>query len=112
MLLLPACGGGDPSTSSGAVGAEDGPGAGPATVTIERSRFAPEEITVAAGGTVEWVNLDPFDHTVTARDDQAVDFDSGPLGQDETFTQQFEEPGTYRYFCEIHPTMRASVTVE
>lgn len=79
---------------------------------IERSRYAPTDVTVAAGGSVEYVNLDPFDHTVTAAEGSSLAFDSGDLGQDETFTQVFEEPGTYDYFCTIHPTMRATVTVE
>lgn len=131
--LLAACGGDDSSTSSGPVGTaaesadtgdttgttaatetggEASDEAGEPTVTIERSRFVPEDVTIAAGGSVEWVNLDPFAHTVTARDDSAMDFDSGELAQDETFTQTFDEPGTFRYFCRIHPTMRGTVVVE
>lgn len=86
--------------------------AGANTVDIERSRFKPDELTVSAGTTVEFVNHDPFEHTVTAQEDSAVQFDSGRLGQDETFERTFDQPGSYDYFCEIHPTMRATVVVE
>ena len=98
-------------TSCGS-GGDAGTAAEAATVEIQRSRFSPVDVTATTGDVVEFTNLDPFDHTVTATDESPVDFDSGALGQDETFTQRFDEPGTYRYFCEIHPTMRGSIVVE
>ena len=82
-----------------------------AVVTIERSRFEPDPIEVRAGDEVIFENLDPFAHTITAADASSLRFDSGELGQDETFVQVFEEAGTYAYFCEVHPTMRAEVLV-
>lgn len=109
--LLAACGGGETRTAAlpGQAGeASSGVGA----VTIERSRFGPAEVTIPAGGTVEFTNLDAFDHTVTATDASPLEFDSGDLGRDETFTQRFDDAGTYDYFCTIHPTMRATVIVE
>ena len=84
----------------------------PPSVEIERSRYAPAELSVASGDEVEFTNLDGFDHTVTSAADSPVEFDSGSFGQDETFTQRFEEPGTYDYFCEIHPTMRGTIVVD
>ena len=105
--LLGACGDDDGSATS----ADRAPAAEP-VVEIERSRFAPEELTVGVGDEVEWVNLDPFAHTVTSSDASSVAFDSGQLGEDEMFVQAFDEAGTYDYFCQIHPTMRASVIVE
>jgi plastocyanin len=82
-----------------------------ASVGISTSRFDPLVVAVEVGGTVTFTNNDPFAHTITANDDQAVSFDSGDLGQDETFEVTFDEAGTFDYFCEIHPTMRATVTV-
>ena len=81
-------------------------------VLIERSRFAPGELTVPQGTTVRFENADPYDHTVTARDDSALAFASGPFGQDEVFEQSFDAAGSYEYFCEIPPTMRAVITVQ
>ena len=82
-----------------------------ATVTIEQSRFEPDPVEVAVGSEVTFENLDPYAHTVTSAEGSDVEFDSGELGQDDTFTQVFEEAGTYAYVCEIHPTMRAEVVV-
>ncbi len=106
-LALAACGGG--SDSSPESSASDAP---PSGVTISQSRFGPTELVVAAGSSVTFENTDPFAHTVTAADGSAVSFVSGDLGEADTFTVEFSEPGTYAYFCEIHPTMRATVVVE
>ncbi len=110
LVLAAGCGDDDTDTASEPTTGEAA--SSTATVEIERSRFAPEEVTIDAGGSVDFVNLDPFDHTVTAAEDSGVEFDSGAVGQDETFEQAFDEAGTYDYFCKIHPTMRATVTVE
>lgn len=133
LLVLAACGGGDASTTTpsnpSSVDAtstsgtapdsvapdsvvEDSTGAEqPAVVTISDSRFDMTELRVPVGTTVRFVNTDPYDHTVTSKDDAPAAFASGRLGQDETFEYTFDEPGEYPYFCEIHPTMRASVIV-
>lgn len=71
----------------------------------------PEQIEVEVGEAVEFVNLDPFDHTVTSAEGSPLTFESGDLGQDQVFTQIFDSAGTYSYFCRIHPTMRATVVV-
>lgn len=81
------------------------------TVEIARSRFGTQELRVAPGTTVVFVNTDAFDHTVTARDGASTVFDSGELGEGDRFEITFDEPGTYPYFCRIHPTMRATVIV-
>ncbi|RMH70603.1 MAG: hypothetical protein D6683_15135 [Actinomyces sp.] len=81
-------------------------------VTIAASRFGPRELTVDVGATVTFVNTDPFAHTVTSRPGSALVFASGDLAQSEEFTVTFDEPGSYAYFCEIHPTMRAQVVVK
>lgn len=99
--------------------ADDAPDAGGTTevaapvvqVTIERSRFSETTLTVSPGTTVRFVNRDAFDHTVTARADAPVAFDSGAMTQDAVFEVTFDRAGTYEYFCEIHPTMRATVVV-
>ena len=101
-VLLAACGDDD---DTGAIAPDED------TVTIERSRFAPDPLEVAAGTEVTFENVDPFAHTVTSAEDSPLEFDSAEFGQDETFTQTFDEAGTYAYFCQIHPTMRAEVVV-
>lgn len=81
-------------------------------VVIARSRFGPLRVEVEAGTTVTFLNTDRFDHTVTSTESSPLEFDSGDLGQDEVFDVRFDEAGTYSYFCEIHPTMQATVVVK
>lgn len=83
-----------------------------ARVTISQSRFDQLELRVAPGTTVVFENTDAFAHTITSKDGSPIGFDSGELGQGETFEFTFDEPGEYSYFCQIHPTMRAVVIVE
>jgi plastocyanin len=79
-------------------------------VTMQGLEYTPSEITVAPGTTVRWVNQDQADHTVTS-DEPGGPLDSGVLGEGQSFEYTFETPGTFTYFCEIHPFMTASVTV-
>jgi plastocyanin len=109
-VLLGACAGDDDAADATETGSEE-PAASGDTVTIEQSRFSPDPLEVAAGTEVTFENVDPFAHTVTSAEGSAVDYDSGDLTQDETFARTFDEAGTYAYFCEIHPTMRAEVIV-
>ncbi len=78
-------------------------------VTISGSAFAPVNLTVAAGTTVQWTNKDNIAHTVTADDGS---FGSAHLANGGTFTQTFAAAGTYSYHCSIHPSMTAQVTVQ
>ena len=82
--------------------------AGVTDVSVVDVAFAPADIEVPVGTTVDWTNGDPFAHTVTARDGA---FDSGTLDGGQTYSQTFGEPGTYDYFCAIHPSMAGTVTV-
>ena len=77
-------------------------------VSVVDVAFKPADIEVPAGSTVDWTNEDPFAHTVTARDGA---FDSGNLDAGGTFSQTFPEPGTFEYFCAVHPSMTGTVTV-
>lgn len=72
--------------------------------------FDPADITVPVGATVVWTNEDAVDHTATAGGDT---WDSGVVAPGESFDFEFDEPGTYTYLCEIHPTvMQGTITVE
>lgn len=77
--------------------------------------FVPSKVRVLAGGEVTWVNEDSAAHTVTsgtpASGPEGV-FDSGLILQGKDFTQVFETPGEYNYFCMVHPWMSGLVQVE
>jgi plastocyanin len=78
-------------------------------VKIDNFTFQPASITVAAGTQVVWVNRDDMPHTVTT-DDKMLK--SKAFDTDEKFTFTFTTPGTYHYFCSIHPKMTGEVIVK
>ena len=71
--------------------------------------YVPSRIEIAAGTTVRWTNNDPLIHTVTATDGS---FGSPQFGLDATFRHTFTAPGTYTYYCSLHPNMKATVVVK
>jgi len=79
-------------------------------VKIDNFSFSPAVLTVAPGTTVKWINRDDIPHTVVS-DDKST-FKSKALDTDDTFTFTFTKPGTYDYFCSIHPKMTAKVIVQ
>jgi plastocyanin len=71
--------------------------------------FSPMALTVTAGTTVTWKNLDGEPHTVTSLDGL---FRSGALDENDSYKFKFVKPGTYKYVCSIHPRMLASIVVK
>lgn len=94
--------------SSIAAGAQQAQ-ASSAEVKIDNFSFGPAALTVAVGTTVTWTNRDDIPHTVVS-DDKA--FKSKVLDTDEKFSFTFTKPGTYGYFCSIHPKMTGKVVVQ
>ena len=78
-------------------------------VAIKDVKFTPRELKIKKGDTVVWANGDERDHTVTA-DDKS--FSSGNIGDGDTFRRKFDKPGRYKYHCEYHPRMKATIIVE
>jgi plastocyanin len=77
-------------------------------IDVENFMFAPLSMTVKAGATVTWINLDQEPHTVMSADGL---FRSGALDTGDSFSFRFDKPGTYRYVCTIHPRMVGTVVV-
>ena len=80
-------------------------------VVIDNFAFSPREITVAPGTRVTWVNHDDVPHTATSSARPRA-FDSKGLDTDATFSFVFKAPGTYDYFCAVHPHMTGKVVVK
>jgi plastocyanin len=80
-----------------------------ATATIDNFTFAPERLIVHAGTTVTWRNEDDIPHTVAS---ESRLFKSQALDTDDSFSFTFTNPGTYQYFCSLHPRMTGTVVVE
>jgi plastocyanin len=82
------------------------------TVSIQDFFFDPDQLTVAPGTTVTWVNEGEAPHTVTSTDGKELDSATLQPGDTYSFTFKEDDAGeTYAYQCTIHPEMTASVTV-
>jgi plastocyanin len=92
-----------------AVAENDKSSAGSAAVQIDNFVFGPQSIKVPVGTTVTWTNRDDIPHTVVSTDGL---FKSKALDTDDKFTFMPTKPGTYKYYCSIHPKMTAEVVVE
>ena len=89
-----------------------------------RQWYSPSQVTVQTNDTITWINNDTEAHTVTSGIGAGVEslmnnkrgtpngiFDSGSFKPGQSWTHAFNNPGTYTYFCTIHPWMEAVVTV-
>ena len=79
-----------------------------AAVKIGNFTFGPQELKVKAGTTITWTNEDDIPHTVVSPNN----FRSKVLDTDGTYTFTFTTPGTYKYFCSLHPHMTGTIVVE
>jgi plastocyanin len=70
--------------------------------------YRPDPIRVRVGQTVTWTNKDSDPHDVTSVDGV---FASGPIAEDASFRWTPTRPGTYRYFCTLHPEMHGEIIV-
>lgn len=78
-------------------------------VSIDNFSFTPMEMTIPAGSQVTWINKDDVPHTVVSLDHA---FKSRALDTDEKFSFTFQNPGTYEYFCSVHPKMTGKIIVK
>jgi plastocyanin len=116
-VVLAACS--SPPQSAGAR-------ATPRAVTIQGIAFGPQKLIVGPGATVTWTNKDNVKHTVTAGTPgkDAIPgvtkgtgahpsgvFDQPMSASGRRFSFTFKRPGTYKYFCRIHSSMRGVIVV-
>src|SRR5215210_6091782 len=81
----------------------------PIEVRMQNNLYSPAELSVPAGTSVRFVNLDTDIHTVSQR---GGGIESGLLFQRDVWSYTFDTPGTYEYFCLPHPFMVGKITVE
>jgi|SRR5271170_2686669 len=77
-------------------------------VKIVNFTFDPGTVTVKVGTTVTWINQDDIPHMVVDNDGK---FRSAALDTDDRFSETFSIPGTYGYFCGLHPRMTGKIIV-
>lgn len=96
-----------------------GPVQVPATVQVAAAHysvqmadyaFAPASITIDEGDTITWTNQDTAPHTVTTTSGPQS-LNSPYLSKGQSWSYTFSAPGTYEYYCTVHPDMRARVIV-
>lgn len=78
-------------------------------VAISNFTFTPNELTIAPGTTVKWVNHDDIPHLVAEKD---LAFKSQALDTNDSFSFTFTKPGDVEYFCLLHPHMTGKITVK
>ncbi len=107
-VLMSVVGVGAPRRTFGVTAADKSPIT--VDIKIDNFSFVPAVITIPAGTTIRWTNRDDIPHTVVS--DDHTTFKSKPLDTDDQFTYTFTKPGTYSYFCSIHPRMTGKVVVQ
>jgi plastocyanin len=81
-----------------------------AAVSIDNFTFSPQQLTVKAGTTVTWTNKDDIPHGIAATGNTFKR--SAAMDTDDNYSFTFTTPGTYQYFCYIHPHMTGTIVVE
>jgi 3',5'-cyclic-AMP phosphodiesterase len=97
------------AAAAGAEGENSGPASGANQINIDNFSFAPAVLTVARGTKVTWVNRDDIPHKIATNDKRFV---SKVLDTNEQFSAVFEAPGTYGYYCTVHPKMTGKIIVQ
>jgi plastocyanin len=78
-------------------------------IVVKDFMFTPNALTIKAGSSVTWANLDDEPHTVVS---DAGLFRSGAMDTNESFSFKFDKPGTYHFTCSIHPRMVGTIVVQ
>lgn len=81
-----------------------------AAVSIDNFTFTPQTVTVKTGTTVTWTNRDDIPHGIAATNNAFTR--SKALDTDDSFSFTFTTPGSYQYFCYVHPHMTGTIVVE
>ena len=84
-------------------------GASQNKIEIKDFAFNPQTITVKSGEKITWINRDEEPHTVVSVQKQFKK--STALDTDQQFTITAGAPGTYTYFCSVHPKMTGTIVV-
>jgi amicyanin len=81
-----------------------------AKIEISNMQFTPARVVVKTGSQVTWVQQDVAPHVVIGSNSDELRSTTLRSGQSHTHT--FNKPGTYEYYCSLHPSMRGTIVVE
>jgi plastocyanin len=90
--------------------AQTTPQAAGGAISIDNFTFTPQALTVKAGTTVTWTNKDDIPHGIASENNAFAR--SKALDTDDNYSFTFTTPGTYKYFCYVHPHMTGTIVVE
>ncbi|HEV7714001.1 MAG TPA: cupredoxin family copper-binding protein [Steroidobacteraceae bacterium] len=93
------------------VAAAHDPQSGAQTIKIGNFTFSPATLEVPAGTTLTWVNEDDVPHVVVGID-KGSPVTSPALDTEDRYSVVLDKPGTYKYFCSLHPHMTGTVVVK
>jgi plastocyanin len=79
-------------------------------ISIDNFTFTPQTLTVKAGTTITWTSRDDIPHGIASTDSAFTK--SKALDTDQNYSFTFITPGTYKYFCYVHPHMTGTIVVE
>jgi plastocyanin len=79
-------------------------------IEIRNFAFAPATLTVQAGTRVVWTNQDEEPHVITSAG--SLFASSKGLDTSDSYAVTFSKPGTYAYYCSIHPMMVGTIIVQ
>jgi plastocyanin len=83
-------------------------GAAGRQIVLDNFSFSPAAATVPAGVTVTWTNRDDVPHNIVSTEKK---FASPVLDTNQQFSYRFDAPGTYPYYCSLHPKMTGRIVV-
>jgi len=115
IMLVLAC------SFSGCTSAQSPPTTTPTTpaptggsnqIAIKNFVFSPATLTLKSGTTVTWTNQDGAPHQVASDPGTPVAFSSDSLANGASYQFTFTRPGTYTYYCTIHPSMKGTIIVQ
>ena len=79
-------------------------------IGIDNFNFTPPTLNVKPGTKVVWINNDDVPHLIVNVQNK---FKQSPvLDTDQKFSATLTKPGTYDYFCSLHPKMQGTVVVQ
>jgi len=81
-------------------------------VNIVDFKFDPAVITITAGTTVTWTEVGPTEHNTVYKGTRPLLWESDIMHPGDKFSYTFTKPGTYDYWCTIHPEMLGKVIVK
>ena len=77
-------------------------------IAVKGFAFSPQNLKIAPGTTVTWTNRDDEPHIIVSGE---AKFRSDALDTGDKFSFTFVTPGTYTYFCTLHPQMTGAIEV-